>query len=398
MSSLEESSRFETASTGVAFRARAYGSVERQALLRDVLGMANAPVSGPRVIFMGVRDVIGGERRFLGLSDEAINEVRGLCQSLVPQFIEPVLNVGIRSMDVDGVKIAALVVSDCENPPYLLKASVSNSLRKGAGWIRKGTEYTRMTRADLQRTFERKFLDPRGTADIQVGFPGKIPQIEVELPVLDLDELPSTIAGERLRSMLEAKDASREALGRTETRIDRLMHAKIFGEEQPYESHSAETLEKRMKGSSEEHLDADRYYRFEVRAHKLNVRLTNVGGVALDGATLMLEFPRMEGVGISDALYASPGAAQPAQAEYPIVDVGPRTTRVNVSVGQIQLGASVNAFREPPRIWLRGPSAGKTLPVDYTLYGKNLRETLTGTLRIHVVEAEASTRRSSAAG
>ena len=398
MSSLEESSRFETANTGVAFRARAYGSVERKALLRDVLGMANAPVSGPRVIFMGVRDVIGGERKFLGLSDEAINDVRGLCQSLVSQFVEPVLNVGIRSMDVNGVKIAALVISDCEDPPYLLKASVSNSLRKGAGWIRRGTEYFRMTRADLQRTFEKKFLDPRGTAEIQVGFPGKIPQVEVELSVLNLDELPSEIAGDRLRRMLEAKDASREAFGRTETRIDRLMHAKIFGGEQPYESHSTDTLAKRLECSAEENLDADRYYQFEVRAHKLNVMLTNVGGAALDGAALTLEFPRVEGVGISDALYASPGAAQPSQADYPIVDVGPRTTRVNASVGQIQLGASVNAFCQPLRIWLRGPSAGKTLPVDYTLYGKNLRQTLTGTLRIHVVEAEASTRRRSAAG
>ena len=75
-----------------------------------------------------------------------------------------------------------------------------------------------------------------------------------------------------------------------------------------------------------------------------------------------------------------------------MVDPGPRTIRVQASVGRIPRGETVKAFAMPLRVWCRKPAAGKTLPLDFTLHGKGLREPITGTLRIHVGEAESATR------
>jgi len=392
MSSLDELIQLETANSGVAFRERAYGAVERQGLLRDLIGIANASVGGPRVIFMGVRDVVGGKRQFVGLSGDAVAEARSLYQSLVGRFVEPPLSVRIKTIDIDGVTVAALIVDQCDDPPYLLKESVSNTMRTGNGWIRKGTDNSRLSRADLQRMFEAKFRGVSGTADIQVGFPGKVLQPEVTLPVLALDEFPSELAGERIRGMLEAKNASREVFGRTVTQIERLVHAKIFGGDEPYEEHSSSSLHKRLEGSAGEHGAADRHYEFEVRAHKLNITLSNIGDADLGGAALVLDFPQIEGVGVVESPFEAPGA-EPCQAEgYPVVDPGPRTTRVQASVGGIPRGEAVEAFAIPLRVWCRESAAGKTLPLDFTLHGKGLREPITGTLRIHIGEAETTTR------
>ena len=56
MSSLEKIIRSRRAGPSVAFRERAYGSVERQGLIRDILALANALVDGSRYLSMGVRD------------------------------------------------------------------------------------------------------------------------------------------------------------------------------------------------------------------------------------------------------------------------------------------------------------------------------------------------------
>jgi len=393
MSSLDELIRLETASSGVAFRERAYGSVERQGLLRDLIGMANASVGGPRVIFLGVRDVVGGEREFVGVSNDALAEAWELYQSLVSGFVEPPLGVRLQTLDVDGVTVACLIIGQCDDPPYLLKSSVSNTMRTGNGWVRKGTEISRLTRADLQRMFEAKFRGASGTADIQVGFPGKVLQSEITLDVLALDELPSGVAGAQIRGMLEAKDVSREIFGRTVTQIERLVHAKIFGGDKPFESHSSSSLVKRLGRSACEHEAEDRHYEFEVRTHKLNISLSNVGDADLRGAALVLDLPRIEGFGIVERLYEAPGE-QPCLADgYPVVDVGPRTIRVQASVGEIPCGATVKACAIPLRVWCREPAAGKTLPLDFTLHGKGLREPVTGTLRIHVSEADSSRAR-----
>ena len=108
---------------------------------------------------------------------------------------------------------------------------------------------------------------------------------------------------------------------------------------------------------------------------------------------LVLDFPRMQGTGVVERLVEAPGTDTAPAAGYPTVDSGSRTIRVQASIGSIPRGEAVRAFPVPLRFWCRESAAGKTLPLDFTLHGKGLREPITGTLRVHVAEAGSTTRR-----
>ena len=72
MSLLEEIIRSESSSASIVFRERPYARVEKQAFVRDVLGLANALVDESRYLILGVKDQGPGERSFSGISDEEI--------------------------------------------------------------------------------------------------------------------------------------------------------------------------------------------------------------------------------------------------------------------------------------------------------------------------------------
>ncbi|MFP6827959.1 MAG: hypothetical protein VCC36_02740, partial [Gammaproteobacteria bacterium] len=91
MSSLEKIIRSRRAGPSVAFRERAFSSVERQGLVRDILGLANAMVDEPRYLIMGVRDGGPDDRSFVGISDEELDEAYERYQTQLSRYIEPVL-------------------------------------------------------------------------------------------------------------------------------------------------------------------------------------------------------------------------------------------------------------------------------------------------------------------
>jgi hypothetical protein len=389
MGDFQQLIRFEVANSAVAFRDRSYGKDSRQELLRDLLGLANAAVKGPRYVFLGVRDTVGGAREAAGISESEAAEVRELCQTLAADFIDPPLAIRIDETLVDDARIVALILPECDDQPYLLKKTASNSMRIGSGWIRQGTQYKRITRADLQRIFEHKLLSQSAGAEIRVGFAGRILETLLHLPVVRLDQLPSEAASVKLKKMLQARQVAKEACAQDGTRIQRLVHAQVFGSNELYTSHGEHTLLQRLDRTGEDYEAADRHYEFELCAHKVNFVLENVGGVAFERGTLVLDFPCMDGVDIADRIWPPPDGSGTVPEGYPTVDVGPRTMRVQTSLGPIAPGAKAMAFRQPLRLCLREPGIGKTIPVSYSLHGRSLRSAVSGTLRITVVDDQS---------
>jgi len=392
MGTFEELVRFEVANSAVAFRERAYRLDDRQELLRDLLGLANAASKGPRYVVLGVKDRVGGERQLLGIRDAQADELGRLCSVVVPEFTDPPLKFRIDRAVVYDVTIAAIVLLDCDDPPYLLKKNASSSMRVGNGWIRQGTQYKRLARADLERMFESKFLGRTAAADLRVGFASASGEAAVCLPVLPLDQLPSADARRKLSRLLMAKQATRGMLGKVGSRIERLVHAQVFGESELYAPHNTTTLLKRLDHTEEACESADLHYAHEVRAHKLNLLIENLGSVSFDRGTLLLEFPRIPGLEIAERLYLSAETGEPAPDGYPTVAVGPRMVRVQASVGPVQPGNKALAFRQPLRVGLREPCSGQTIPVSYSLHGRALRASLSGSLRITCVEHRFGSR------
>ena len=217
-------------------------------------------------------------------------------------------------------------------------------------------------------------------------FAGNPPRDEIELRVLALEGLPSAQAAQKLRKMLEAKESAKQILGRTETQFARLMHAQIFGMDRAYEKHSDESLRMLIGKAQHEYRAADEHYEFEIRAHKVELVVRNLSDMAVASVTLRLKLPKIPGIGVAEQLVVPPGCSPSTAEAYPLVTAGAHTIDIQTELGDLAAGASARAFKEPPRLLIREPAAGKTLPIDYTLQARELREPLRDTLVIRIPE------------
>jgi hypothetical protein len=385
MRELRDLIRNADADASVAFRERAYGRGEQGDLLRDVIALANAAVVGRRFLFIGVDDAPPRARRFPGVSARGWKRFCEAVPAFFTRTVEPRLKVAFASVEVDGALVGALCLEGCEDPPYLLARRVSASMPAGGGWIRSGVKVRRLLRKHLQRIFEARYRrDVPG--DVTVGFPGVLPREELVLPVLPLDALPSAVAAHRINRMLDAKRVSKAVLGRTDTRIARLVHAQMTDGTTPYREQGTKTMRALLRQVPLENAAADDHYQFEQRTHRINLVLSNLSGKTQSDLVLTLKIPRVEGVIVVDRVYPAPGDPVLKHGLYPTVDAGPRTVTVQVRGLRIPPDGRIEAFFEPLRLGLREPVAGQTVRVAYTLQGGTLERPVQGRLKIYATE------------
>jgi hypothetical protein len=383
----------ENADSALSFRERPYGKGEQVELLCDVIALANAATTGTRFLCLGVNDRPNLERTFPGVSRRAWIWTKGVLPRPIEQAIEPQLRISMLEVTMGEALVGIICLDACNDQPFLFSRRVSSLISPGSGWIRCGIKQRPLLREDLQRIFEKQFRTSGVSTEIRVGFYGRIPREEITLHVLPLDAMPSALAARRLQKMLESRRLSKAVLGRTDTRIARLVHAQVSNEAQAYKSHGTTTLKNMLRQIPEEHASADEHYQFETRTHKLNLLVGNLTDLALSDVLLVLKIPRVEGVGVVERIHAAPGEQTSLQERYPLIDVGPQAVTVQAGGISVPKGATVDAFREPLRLYLRDPVAGKTIPVTYSLHGRGLSGAIHGTLRIYVTQREPTARR-----
>lgn len=371
----------EAADSSIAFRDRVYRRGEQGELLRDVVALANAAVVGRRFLFLGVDDRPGRTRRFPGVTARTWKKFCQVVPAFLERAVEPRLAVTLESVQVDGALVGALCLETCEDPPYLLARRISPTMPAGGGWVRRGVKLRRLLRDHLQKIFQARFRRQE-IGDVTVGFPGELPREELVLPVLPLDQMPSMRAAHKVNRMIEAKEVSMAVLGRSDSRIARLVHAQVSGEETPYREQGTKTMRVMLRKIPLEHAVADNHYQYELRAHRLNLLLSNLSDKPQTDLVLTLKIPRIEGVGVAERVYAAPGDWSPKHGMYPKVDLGPRTIIVQVAGLRIPRRATVEAFYEPLRFWLRETVAGQTIRVSYVLQGPTMEKPVQGRLKI----------------
>ena len=398
MSKLTDIVRYENANSTLAFRAVPFDAEDREALLIDVLALANARASGPRILVLGVRDEVGGKRGLKGVKKKNLAPLIAAYQATIDEFVEPQLSLSMRTEVIQGRTLAVITLQDCAGQPYVLKKNLSQRLRKGDGWIRKGTHQTRIGRVDLESMFSAGTITVRVGCKIQVVFEGSSLSPSVELPVLPLSNKPSVLARRRIHSLLEAKQAAHERLGKTDTWLDRLAFARVHGADQPYETQSPVSLLTQLAKSDEENKAADQYYENELRAHKINLTVANSGDGPLNSASIVVEIPEEAGVSVAERIYTPVGApSDDIAVGYPAMKSVKGQTRIVAQLGRIDAGARLPAFRQPIRLLLREPAASKKLSINYQLFGKELREPMSGSLTITVTASDEQTTTESCA-
>jgi hypothetical protein len=372
------------ADSALAFRDRAYSKGEQVELLCDLNAIANAEGSGTRFLCLGVSDDPGVERAFPGVSRRAWAWTREVVPRLVAQVIEPQPRVSMLDIELGAAMVGVICLDDCDDQPFLFNRRASSLITPGSGWIRSGTQRRPLLRKDLLRIFEAKFSAPAASTEARVGFQGRVPREDITLPVLPLEALPSALAARRLEKMLEARQLSKAVLGRTDTHIARLVHAQVSNQAQAYQSHGTTTLRKLLLQAPQEHASADQHYQYEVRAHKLNLLISNLTDHDLVELTLLLKIPLREGISVADRIHVAAGEKPPPPGRYPLVDLSQRLATVQMEAIAVPRGATVEAFREPLRLCLREAAAGSSIAASYSLHGRGLNGAVRGTLTIFV--------------
>jgi len=387
MNRFEQLIQFGTADSGLLFRKCIYGADEDAGAIADSLALANSDVSSSRrFIFFGVDDRSSSNNRLIGVDKTALTDFKRRFLALMARTVEPELNATVRSVEVGGYLIGYIRIKNCTSRPYLTRKSVGRKLAAGVGFIRRGETQKPLSREDLQRLFaEPKPVQPL-PAVVAVDFAGEKPSRRAVIPVMDLQKLPSQLAAERLRALMDARGQSRHILGRTQTRISRLMHARHYGMETPFEEHSEDSLLSALDSVEDDYSAADGHYSYEIRAHKLNLRVRNNGDRALHNAELKVKFSRLPGFGIADRIFPESEDCE-EHGGYPQLHSHKHTVSASAFLGTLLAGKDCKAFREPLRLWAREEASGKSVVVEYQLTADELEESVKGKLIIFIDKA-----------
>ena len=388
MDTLEKIVREGKESEQVLFRRGAYTKQSQEELLRDVVSLANAKGEGQRVIILGVEAGVHGATVF-NIPREAVDSTHRY-HGVVRAFIEPPLNIYAQSLTVDGKQLVALILEDCQDKPYMMRADYSARLHRGDAWIRVNTENQRMGRRQLEAVFAHRFAETLYMGKVEIGFDGNMLSQEMTIKTADAELLPSKDAKQKLTTLIEAKE-QKGTVADENTFITRLTHARLFGADQPYQSHSVSELRKELDNLVERYGGRDDYFRFEQHGGKVNLVLVNQSDQELKGASIALMVPRSSKFLLARRVPVNPANELKArkvyddESSYPTVSELDKAYQVTESLGNLLPGQTSLAFKEPLRLFADKSLAGQKVTLFYKLYGRNLRQPISGKLLFKLV-------------
>lgn len=377
--------RSATPSTGIQFRAAAYGTAGARRFLRDVLAMANASVDGTRYIIVGADYDKRGQKTIKQVDS---NDFTGKpsYQALANEFIEPPIRIRYQPVMLDGKRLGVYEIGDCQDRPYMMRIDHSETLRRGDAYVRTNNKAVKMGRRQLQAFFEQKFRESVSSASIEIGFPGEIIHKDHKIPTCDLSELPSLIAGAKIGQLLKIK-SGRTPSGST-TMVARLTHARLFGSDSPYQDKTADELAAEMQHIEREYRNQDEHFLYEENVEKMQLVVYNQGDEPIRDASLSLVMPNHMAFYIASHLpklqkddrFVDRSPAE--QSDYPSVNLTDDAIQVSEKLGDIPPGEVIEVFDAPLRLCVGNDLKGRKFGIQYSLFAQNLRAPARGKLRL----------------
>ncbi len=370
---------------GVQFRKQPYGTRGIESFLRDVMALANTSVDGPRFVVIGIDFDSRGRRRVHKVGEKDFLG-KPAYTSLANDYIEPPLKMRYKPVSIDGERVGVLEIGNCQDRPYMMRVDYSETLRRGDAYLRLDDAAIKMGRRQLQLLFEKKFQDSVSARNIEVGFPGDIIHKDRTVRSCDLSELPSAMAASKLEQLLQIQMNSTGS-GST-TVMARLVHARLYGSDDPYVSRTVEELVEEMKQIGHRYRHHDRHFLFEENCERLQLVVYNQGAEPIVDASIALVLPKDDDLFIADRLPKvlrddefvdrSPDET----ASYPTVSLKEKSIHISRRIGDIPVDRPVEVFASPLRICVGPGLVGRRFGVRYALHGQNLRSPATGKLRL----------------
>ena len=367
-----------TPDTGVQFRSKPYGTDGIRDFLRDVMALANTSIEGTRHIIVGVGFDSKGRRQLHPVSDKDFAGKPDYA-ALVSDYIEPAVRLRHQPVTVDGQQVGVFEIADCQERPYMMRIDFSETLRRGDAYMRVNDTAIKMGRRQLQALFEAKFQDSISAQDIEVGFPGEVMLKDLHLECRDLARLPSAMAAEKLDELMKVQIESQKSGG--ESLMARLVHARLYGSDDPYVTRSPEDLLLEMEQIRAKYAAEDQHHLFGSNAGQIQPVVYNQSNEPILDASLVLLLPADDDLYIADRLPGTRDATN-GQAAYPVVTVLDNSIRITQKIGDIPAGEPVEVFETPLLVCAGAALRGRKFGVRYAVFGQNLRTPAKGRLRL----------------
>jgi hypothetical protein len=357
-----------------------YGAVGQSLLLREVMGLANSKGSAAsRYILFGVKLIEEGKYEFRGVTKGDLNELQGYAE-IISNYLEPDLKVTPMYGEIQGHMVGALEINHCSNPPYIVKVDAGTKLHRGDCWVREGGLFRPAQRADLDRMYQfaaAKRPTPLGENIVRIGFGDDPNKMRLQLTLPDVTNPPSKLAAGKMQDEIDAK-RSAAAADIDDTRMGRLIHARLFGEESDFTGQGIDTMVEGYNAVMERYSDHDNYYNFETHAVKFNLSMVNTGHEAIENISLMLVLPVAQEFIVADRLFPAPGKSRtPKESEllgYPRVKAYSSSVQVKYEIDRLEPDQLIQVYEQDLRIAVQSQLAGKKVRVKCSMHASGFAQ------------------------
>ena len=346
-----------------------FRKLDREELVKEVIGLANADVDGPRNILFGINAgaIEGGG--IVGIAESAMADLKK-SHRLLSALIEPVLHLAFIYDRINGKLVGTLEIDGCDDGPYVVGQDFSENLSRGHSWIREGRELRVVDPTDLAQVSSRKAAEK---PVITVGFNDDLDCELLEMPVPDTSDPPfaqdkrnikQRLAGVPNHDLVAESDEND-----TDTQTDLFRETGVLFD------------------------NAENHYYLEEKALKLNLTVCNKGTEGIEGVSIELGFPRVPDFDVADQLYMNPfdqrSSYEVKNQCYPKVEHRDGAIMVRSSLGALAPDRPELAFRCALRLAVGPRMTGRKVAIRYKLRGKNEQSLGTGRLKIRFVKESA---------
>ena len=120
----------------------------KEELVKEVIGLANATVRGPRHVLFGINPGAIEGSKIVGMSEDAIANLKKAHRH-VSVMIDPPVSLAFIFDEFGGKLVGALEINECGEGPFVVAQDYSRELEKGKCWIRDGRDLRAVDVAEL---------------------------------------------------------------------------------------------------------------------------------------------------------------------------------------------------------------------------------------------------------
>jgi len=344
---------------------------EPSELVKEVIGLANADVEGPRYILFGVNPGAIDGSKVVGIKDDAAAALKKAHRVISAQ-VEPVISLAFIFDRINGKLAGALEIDGGEDGPFVPGEDFAADESGKKTWVREGRELRVVDISDLgaanedgspEETEEEGPAELLETPSIEVGF-NEEPDCElIELSIPDSSNPPFVGEKETMGDHAGLKDSLKSAVNTMTTKIVSLAR----GRSKDDDGESTDVV----KAAQDLITESENHYYYEEKALQVNFSVLNKGSHPVDDLHIELGFPKIEDFDIADRIHMSPfdKSSHPATKNkgYPDVESGKKGFIVRNKIGVLQPGVATPALKCPLRMAV-GPGAQKRkVAILYTL-------------------------------